>query len=384
MRPIVYMGGVYDQSGYGMVVRNYILGLHKLGCDITSRPIRFWNGQALKFNQEDADILTSLEKKPLPQNNDWLFVEHVTADNYIYDERAYKHIGYTPFETDGLPAHWVLSMKGLDEIYVPSKFNVETYGKYGIDKTKIIPHGVDTDKFNPEGGKLDLGDLYKKFRFGASFDWNPRKCPESIIEAYTKMFSKSDETVLIIKTFFQLSESDFKFNFGISTDEYIKRIINNIRTKYDKVDNPPMIYIMRQILDDDVLPLMYRSMDCMITVSRGEGWGLGSSESLASEVPTIATKWSGNLEFMNENNSYLVNAKIDRIPETWLNHFSKNYIGRQSWANPDIDELAYKMKYVYENYNEAKDKAKQGRKDMIEKYTWNKVCEKYYKELEKY
>ena len=36
-------------------------------------------------------------------------------------------VGRTMFETDGLPAEWVGRCEALDEIWVPSDFNRETF-----------------------------------------------------------------------------------------------------------------------------------------------------------------------------------------------------------------------------------------------------------------
>lgn len=387
-KSIVYFSAVRDQSGYGMCSRNYVLGLDKLGVDIVLRNVGFWNGQPLIFSPEIESTFKRIESKPLPADKKWILIQHVTPDNYTFDERAYKNIGYTPFETDGLPAHWVLPMKALDNIFVASNFNRLTYSnsKYGIDKEKIkvIPHGVDINIFTPEGDKMQFRtNIEDKFKIGANFDWNPRKCPELLIEAYTQAFDKSDNTILILKTFFQTTEQHFVKIFGISTENYIIKTINDIREKCDKKENFPLIYIIRDIFDDICLPSFYRVMDCMCGLSRGEGFGLTLSESMSSELPVIATRWSGNLDFMNDNNSFLVDADIVRIPEdTWLNIISNNYKGRQCWAEPNIEQIINQMKYIYNNYDKAKEKAKQARQDMIKSYTWDIVCEKYKKILE--
>ena len=54
--------------------------------------------------------------------------------------------------------------------------------------------------------------------------------------------------------------------------------------------------------------------------------------------PTIATGYSGNLEFMNEANSILVPYKLVQIGHSDY----PNAEGRQ-WAEPDIENAAQKM-----------------------------------------
>jgi glycosyltransferase involved in cell wall biosynthesis len=52
------------------------------------------------------------------------------------------------------------------------------------------------------------------------------------------------------------------------------------------------------------MPSVYRSMDCFVLATRGEGWGRPIAEAMAMGLPAIATAWSGPTEFMNKSNSY--------------------------------------------------------------------------------
>lgn len=45
-----------------------------------------------------------------------------------------KKIGVTTFETDRIPEHWVEPCNQMDEICVPSQFNIETFSKSGLIK----------------------------------------------------------------------------------------------------------------------------------------------------------------------------------------------------------------------------------------------------------
>src|SRR5688572_32239647 len=49
---------------------------------------------------------------------------------------------------------------------------------------------------------------------------------------------------------------------------------------------------------------LFRS--CYVSLHRSEGLGLTMAEAMARAKPVIATGYSGNLDFMNDANSYLV------------------------------------------------------------------------------
>ena len=46
------------------------------------------------------------------------------------------------------------------------------------------------------------------------------------------------------------------------------------------------------------LGVLYRSSDCFVLPTRGEGWGLPIIEAMACGVPVIATSWSAQCDFM--------------------------------------------------------------------------------------
>ncbi len=103
--------------------------------------------------------------------------------------------------------------------------------------------------------------------------------------------------------------------------------------------------------------------------SRGEGFGLPYLEAMSCGLPVIGTAWSAMTEFMNPCNSYLVRPDrlgpckgMEHIP--WYQHWMQ-------WAEPCVNELRYMMRQVFENRNEAQEKAKIARKDVVEKYDWS-------------
>ena len=64
--------------------------------------------------------------------------------------------------------------------------------------------------------------------------------------------------------------------------------------------------------------------------------------------PVIATNYSGNLEFMNSENSLLVDYTMTELDED-----SGPYERGTRWAAPDIDHAASLMRFVYENRKEG-------------------------------
>jgi glycosyltransferase involved in cell wall biosynthesis len=86
-------------------------------------------------------------------------------------------------------------------------------------------------------------------------------------------------------------------------------------------------------------------------------------------VPVIATAYSGNMDFMDESNGYLVKYKM-----TKLESVSGPYSAGFQCAEPDIRQAAEYMKHVYENPSEAKAKGETACAHVRSKYSHKEVA----------
>lgn len=75
----------------------------------------------------------------------------------------------------------------------------------------------------------------------------------------------------------------------------------------------PQVYIMDQMLLTTELLSLYRACSAFVLPTRGEGWGRHFFEATLLEMPTIGTNWSGQLEYMNEDNAYLIRVDEAKV-----------------------------------------------------------------------
>jgi glycosyltransferase involved in cell wall biosynthesis len=89
--------------------------------------------------------------------------------------------------------------------------------------------------------------------------------------------------------------------------------------------------------------------DCFVSLHRSEGFGLGLAEAMPMGKPVIATGYSGNLDFMNRDNSLLVDYEMVEIKED-----RPIYTRGNMWAEPSIEQAAAYMREVYEHRDAAR------------------------------
>lgn len=124
---------------------------------------------------------------------------------------------------------------------------------------------------------------------------------------------------------------------------------------------------------------MLHEAHCFVSPSMGEGMGLTVLEAMGTGLPIITTKWSGHLDFCNDDNSYFVSHILEKAAQ------GKEDELLLTAAIADIPDVGRKMVEVFRNYGEALAKGRNGYKLVSSKFTWEKAARKLIeniKELE--
>ena len=113
---------------------------------------------------------------------------------------------------------------------------------------------------------------------------------------------------------------------------------------------------------------------CYVSPHRSEGFGRNIAESMFLGTPTIVSNYSGNLDFCNNDTSYLIDGKLIKI-----NKGEYPLSDNCSWFDPDINHLKLLMMDVYVNYEAAISKSKNAREIIMA----NHSIDTYKKNMEK-
>lgn len=359
-------GLLYGHSGFAQALRNIAFNLEDLGCNIKIFPSDAGEYKHLG----DTPIVKRLDKMMVNAfSDDKSIALHLTHPLGIKRSTALYNVGMAMFETSEMPLEFTNHLKReLDELWTPSKFNYQQFLETGFDKPLFaMPLGVDTYEFNPDKQDTLTIKPRKKYMFLSIMGFSERKGVDPLVTAFCKEFSSKDDVCLFIKGGWYDKQKGHDYVNGI-----IKKSEN---------PNPPMILLDFRILNQKYLPKLYKSANCYVMASRGEGWGLNYCEAMSMELPTIGTNWSSMPDFMNDENSFLLN--IDGITiDKRCDWITEQYVGRK-FANPSVQHLRSLMRYVYENQDSAMVIGKKARQDMVNKYDWKISVKRMYDRLKK-
>ena len=158
----------------------------------------------------------------------------------------------------------------------------------------------------------------------------------------------------------------------MSADDQITRCLNAKNISRDQA--APIIVIADPLGDRDMTSL-YRAADAFVLPTRGEGWGIPFMEAMAMGLPTIGTRWSGHLDFMNDRNSYLIDIRGLVAADDEMLKCSPDFRGLR-YADPDMEHLTVLLRQVRDDRDAAREKGQRARQDICTKWTHTQYIER--------
>jgi glycosyltransferase involved in cell wall biosynthesis len=344
--PLLWCGALTDPSGYADEARSYILACERAGLDLGVRQLTWTNLEAGIPDHHAAAIRRAERRRP---EGEHVLVYHLVPGPKVGQNGAGPTVLRTMFETDRIPDRWHPRLAEMDEIWVPCTFNAESFAFAGVPREKLrtLPETIDFDLFRPSGGERPPGP----FTFLTSFDFTDRKGWDILLDAWVEAFDPEDDVRLVLKC----------LPLHVSAAEIVARVERHLG---GRACAP--IELNPDLLPTRDLPRLYEGADAFVLASRGEGWGRPYMEAMAMGLPTIGSRWSGNLEFMHDGNSWLVDGEVVPVAANSQAH-TPLYAGH-SWFQPDGDSLVAAFRAVAAGGPEVAARAAGARDELLERF----------------
>lgn len=322
--------------------------------------------------RNDPDIeheFASLEVRALSEK---VNIFHINGDEvaqalpHLRDpafDRAYNII-YPAWELSRYPDVWTPYLNRFDEVWAPSEFIAQSIRSAGLKNVHHMPLAVDV-KMSRFLTRREMDLPEDQFIFLFFFDFSSymsRKNPFAVLEAFEQLIERMPDAPIHLVIKHKGGDEDTP-----ARREFAK-VVKRIRDHTTIIDQP---------LSDNGVKNLVRNANCFVSLHRSEGFGRGLAESMALGIPTIGTGYSGNLDFMNADNSWLVDHTMiplgnDEYPEG----------EGQEWADPDVGHAIDLMEEVVSNPAASRARAAQAAMDIARDFSPRAVGLRYLDRLE--
>ncbi len=127
-----------------------------------------------------------------------------------------------------------------------------------------------------------------------------------------------------------------------------------------EIGSDPQVQVIATPLDSLRVRSLIAASDCFVSLHRAEGFGRGLGEAMALGRLALGTAWSGNLDFMTEDNALLVRQTQVRVPPDAYPHWQG-----QTWAEPDIGHASALLGPVLADPARGRDRALRGQTEVL-------------------
>lgn len=237
---------------------------------------------------------------------------------------AAKNIGYWVWETEELPAAFRKSERPFEEIWTPSNYSADGIRRTISKPVKVLPHTLDfaaIDRARSDRPRFCLPE--NGILFGFFFDPQSileRKNITGLLRAFRKAFRDDDNCYLVLKV------------NGKGQGAYDYEMVRA------QSDWSRILFIEATFSREETYDFM-KSLDSYVSLHRSEGFGLTCAEAMAMELPVVASKYSGNLDFMNDQNSLLVPTRVIETTRPY-----GPYPTGTRWGEPDLEAASVALR----------------------------------------
>jgi glycosyltransferase involved in cell wall biosynthesis len=255
-----------------------------------------------------------------------------------------ENIVYLAWEQRDGSHYWREVFSGFDHVWALSSFAADSLARCLERTVHAVPCVLDMDALPPPGSKaafgLDPNALVVLYVFDANSSIE-RKNPEAALQAFAAAFGPRDPVQLCIKVsnFSRLEHRDRLRVFLRQASRLGSRVT----------------ILTEQLTRHDTMQLI-SAVDCYMSLHRSEGFGYTCAEAMAYGVPVIATRYSGNLDFMDDESAYLVDAR-----EVEVQRAEGPFPRGSVWAEPSLESAVEALRAVLRRPDAAKARGARGR-----------------------
>lgn len=382
-RRVILSGPVFSQSGYGVHTRqiaSWLLKKHEAGeISLMLNPLG-WGSSSWINEGEEIQKLYSLvvDTRQIANLPDVSFQVGLPHEWNYQGKLAKKNIGVTALvETDICSKEWVNCAEKIDYVVVPSEFSKSTLMRSGSDGKNVHVIGESFKQGDKKTENLNLQFKDNTFLIVGQISGD---CPNSdrknilyAVKWFCEEFKGDQNVELVVKTNFG-SNNVFDKNYTVNV---FKETLAQVRE-----GEFPKVTLLHGDMTDSEVQSLYKNkkMKGLISLTKGEGFGLPILEAASAGLPVIATNWSAHTEYLNLFPAGWIPVDYQMIPMMQKKIDNRIFVAGSHWAMPYEDDFKKKIRLLKSTNSSFKTKA-QMLADRIEKKYSVSAIEKEWDKL---
>lgn len=348
--PVTVIGHPWAPIGMGEQLRSHLLAGNAVRLNQAVYDVFRYAGRT---DPVHARIVTPLERENIPGG---IRIFHVNGDEVeqvlatIAARGQEFAAGYNvivpAWELPAYPAVWATQLRRFDEVWALSSFIQASLAASGI-ASHLVGQAVESSAEALSGPFLPrrhFGIRESAFTLLSFFDlssYASRKNPQAVLALFAMLRAALPwhdlQLVLKAKDGERGAEDWAR---GIAADAQVR--------------------VLFQPLDSHGVRSLINACDCFVSLHRAEGFGRGPGEAMALGRLTMATGWSGNLDFMTPDNALLVRHRLVRLRDGDYPHG----LG-QSWADPSVPHAFQLLRDTLADLPAGRTMAQRGQMDVL-------------------
>ncbi len=354
---------LFEASGYGSAAIAYVRGLLNAGVALHWIPLLYRGGERVTPLRagDDVPLLSSCANDAALRDLPALLAatsRAIACDTVIvhtapelwpdFFEAGRRNVGYTVWEADALPPHWVPRMNRADRILVPWSMNRPVVTASGVrPPVFVVPHirRHAWNEFAPsmlDALRTQLGIPQDHFVFYTIASWSPRKALPLLLQAFIRAFTADEPVSLLVKTS-PMGYGEPPFYPEHPSASLAKMAVDAAGAELGR--KPPSICLLPYELDGRGIDLLHELGDCYVSLAHGEGWALPIFDAASRGTPVVATGWGGHLDYLGADWPGAIAYRLGTVPI--LPPDKPSFWPPQRWALPQFDAAVAALQQAY-------------------------------------